>query len=49
MGLLWMVVARPHGRLMVGRELEREGDTAVAAQLHPIFVVADDLETVMAL
>ena len=37
-GLLWMLAARPHGRLMVRCELERERGTAVAAQLHPIVI-----------
>ena len=43
-GLLWSFAARPHGGLMVGCELERERDTALAAQLHPIIVSALDLQ-----
>ena len=42
-GLLWSFAAGPLGRLMVRCELERECDTAVAAQLHPIVVSTLDL------
>ena len=42
-GLLWSFAARPLRRLMVRCELERECDTAVAAQLHPIVVNTFDL------
>jgi hypothetical protein len=43
-GLLRPLAARPHGRLVVGCELEGEGDIAVAAQLYPFAVgVLDNL------
>ena len=41
--LLWSFAARPLGRLVVRCELERERDTVVAAQLHPIVVSTLDL------
>jgi hypothetical protein len=41
--LLWSFAAGPLWRLMVRCELERECDTAVAAQLHPIIVSTLDL------
>jgi len=48
-GLLWPLAAWPHGRLVIGRELEGECDIAVAAQLYPFVVTVLDLVTVMAL
>jgi hypothetical protein len=42
-GLLGSFATRPLGRLMVRCELERECDTSVAPQLHPIVVSTFDL------
>ena len=42
-GLLWSFAARPLGWLVFRCELERECDTAIAAQLYPIVVNTLDL------